>query len=301
MKLHVHLPKMLIWMLLLIGVGFPEFALANCEGTGPCYCYGAVCSNTPPPDNSNSSSGGGNAAQQQMMMQGAYMLGNAIGEALRGNPEEDARKAREAKIIAEQKKRAEEARKAEALRQQELAKQRILGLLKGTESSGDLKLKTDSDSPLTATTEPSAFGSTAVVPVSQGSPSVGGLQLKLGDDGEKSSEQANQGFDTAGKIMKADLPPPPPTPTSTAGLEKMNLLKAALKKNEDDEKALKALLETLRQSPTPDEAAIKDVQQLITVKENDKKNIKKQLDLTADDDNTEASQPQNSPSARSDQ
>ena len=299
MKSHAHSLKMLIWMILLIGVGLPEFALANCEGTGPCYCYGAVCSNTPPPDNSNSSGGG---SQEQMMLQGAAMLGNALGQALRGNPEEDARKAREAAIAAEQQRQEAERRRVEALRQQELAKQRILGSLKGAESSGDLRLKTDSDSPLTVTESRGAFGSTVIVPVNPSAPSVGGLQLKLGDDAEKSSAQARKGFDTAGKIMGADLPPPPPTPTSTAKLEKMNLLKAALKKDADEEKALKAQLEQLQQAPSPDETAIQDVQQKIAAKEDDKKNIEKQLDLTANDpDDPGTGQPQGNTSTRSDQ
>ncbi len=51
----------------LIVLVLPEFALANCEGTGPCYCYGAVCTNTPPPNNSNSSDydDGGAAARRR--------------------------------------------------------------------------------------------------------------------------------------------------------------------------------------------------------------------------------------------
>ena len=234
----------------------------------------------------------------------------ALMQSMLSNPAADARRDQQAAAAAEQQRQAEEQqrqaeeqRRAEELRQQEIAKQRILGQLKGAESSGDLALKTDSDSSLTVTESRGTFGSTAVVPVSAGTPSVGGLQLKLGDDAEKSSAQARQGFDTAGKMMGADLPSPPPVPASKpmpAKLEILKTLKANLKKNEAEEKTLKAQLVQLQQVPSPDEAAIKEVKQKIVVKEDEKKAIKNKLDLTANDpDDTEMSQPQDNPSAGS--
>jgi hypothetical protein len=221
----------------------------------------------------------------------------ALIQGMQSDPAADARRAEE--VAAKQQRQADLQRRSEqeAARQQELSKQRILGALKGTESSTELTLKTDSDQPLTVTTVRGTFGGTVVVPVNSGAPSVGGLQLKLGDDDEKSSAQAGQGFDTAGKMMGADLPPPP----SAAKLEKINLLKVALQKGEDEEKALKVQLEQLQQAPAHDETAIKDVQQKIAIKEDDKKNIQKQLDLTAEDDDTVTGQPQGGPSARSGQ
>ena len=221
-------------------------------------------------------------------------------EGLKGNPQEDAHKAQEAAERQRQIQLQIELQRQEDLRQQEQAKQRVLGLLKGTESSGDLGLKMDSDQPLTVTTERGAFGSTAVVPVSPSAPSVGGLQLKLGDDAEQSSAQARQGFDTIGKMKGADLPAPPPAPALTpiARLKKMNALLTTLNNSKDEEKALKALLEKLRQSSNPDETAIKDAQQKIEANEDDQKQVKKQLlDLTAEDDNAGAGQLQDNPSA----
>ena len=258
-----------------------------------------------PAKSGGTSSGSGMTPQEQLLMQGAGALGAAFGNYLResmtGNPQEEERKAQE----AAERQRLIELQRQEGLRQQEQAKQRVLGLLKGTESSGDLGLKMDSDQPLTVTTERGAFGSTAIVPVSPGVTSASGLQLKLGDDAEQSSVAARRGFDTAGKMQGAGLPAPP-APLAThpianhTKIEKMNTLKAALKKNDDEEKTLKALLEKLRQSPNPDETAIKDVQQKIEANEDDKKKIEKQLlDLTAEDDNAGAGQLQDNPSAMS--
>ena len=155
---NIHPLKMLIWMILLIGIGLPKSALANCEGTGPCYCTPgtAVCTNTPPPNNSSggsSSSGGYTPQQQQILLQGAASLGNAIGQALRGNPEEDARRQ------AEQAAQAAEAKRQAAIqeRQKEEARDRLLGKsqsgnassglsLMGVEHSPDLQLMTGDES-----------------------------------------------------------------------------------------------------------------------------------------------------------
>ena len=284
-----HPLKRLVWMVLFIGMSLPEFALANCEGTGPCYCYGAVCANTPPPSNSSvgsSSSGGGNTPQDQMLLQGAGILGNALGQALRGNPEEDARRQAEAARAAELQRQAEELRKAEEMRQQELAKQRILGSLKDAEPSTGLALKMgDSDTPLTATETQRAFGSTVITPARIDAPPVEhGLQLKLGDDADRSSMQAGKGIDTSGKILNSGLPAPPPAPGSSLPDEKLkalNILRASLKKNMAEEQLLKKQLEQLQQAPTPDPIAIGDVKEKIVVKEKEKKKIL--LDLTADD------------------
>jgi len=145
-----HPLKMLIWMILLIGIGLPKSALANCEGTGPCYCTPgtAVCTNTPPPNNSSggsSSSGGGGFTpqQQQILLQGAASLGNAIGQALRGNPEEDARRQ------AEQAAQAAEAKRQAAIqeRQKEEARDRLLGKSPGGNDSSGLSLMGVEQSP----------------------------------------------------------------------------------------------------------------------------------------------------------
>ena len=125
---------------------------------------------------------GGMSSQDQILLQGAGALGSAIGqsihESLFGNPQEEARRAQAAAIAAEQQRQAEEERQAEELRQQELAKQRILGSLKGTESSTSLALKTE-DSEL--------------------APDGNGLKLKLGDASElkPKTDAFSKGFKNA--------------------------------------------------------------------------------------------------------
>jgi len=194
-------------------------------------------------------------------------------QGLQGDPAADARRAQEAALAAEQARRAEEQRRAEmlrqraeVLRQQELAKQRILGLLKDSEPSTSLALKTgDSDTSLTVAETRGAFGSSVVVPTGIGStPVVQGLQLKLGDDADRGSMQARQGFDTAGQIVGSNLPPPPPTPTSSQS--KADVLKALhvkLDQGAKDKKFLDDLLATLKAAPNPDQAAISEVQSKI--------------------------------------
>lgn len=276
--------RRLIRMILLTGVCLPKFALANCEGTGPCYCDPrpglTSCTNTPPPSNSSGgSSGGGITPGQQILIQG---IGNAIGNALRGDPEADAKRQAEADRAAALQRQADEQRKEEEQRQLELSKQRILGALKGTESSSDLRLKTDSDSTQTVTETREAFGSTVVTPTRIDSPPAEhGLQLKLGDDADRGSMQARQGFDTAGSGSKL---PPPPAPTTRSPAEKaqlLNALRAKLQKNETDEQLLKNQLAQLQQAPTFDTVAINQVQQQIVVKETEKKKIMR--NMTAED------------------
>jgi hypothetical protein len=84
-----------------------------------------------------------------MQMDAAQQVGAAVGKALAdalfGNPQQDAANQAEAiraQQAAEQQRQIEEQRIAEASRQQELAKQRILGMLKGTEPTTGLSLKT---------------------------------------------------------------------------------------------------------------------------------------------------------------
>ena len=130
-------------------------------------------------DSSSTGTGGvsptGDAATQL-----GTAIGNEIHKALFGDPAAEAaaaaQAAQQAAIAAQQAAERQKLADAEAMRRLELAKQRILGALKGMESSDNLGLKMDSDQPLAVTTTTGAFGSTAVVPV------VGGLALKMGDD-----------------------------------------------------------------------------------------------------------------------
>src|ERR1039457_3173778 len=154
--------------------------------------HGCSCDAPGSGSSSSSSSSGGNNLREQMMLQGAAILGNALGQALRGNPEEDARRKAAADLAAEQRRQAEEQqrqadeqRRTDNLRQQEIAKQRILGMLKGTEQSSGLSLKTgDDDTPMTGGTT-QFFGTKQNGCSSSQDASVVdlcGLQLKLGDD-----------------------------------------------------------------------------------------------------------------------
>jgi hypothetical protein len=83
-------------------------------------------------------------------------VGKALADALMGNPQQDAanqaealRAQQAAAMAAEQQRQIEEQRIAEVSRQQEAAKQRILGMLKGTEPSATLSLKTADSEPST--------------------------------------------------------------------------------------------------------------------------------------------------------
>jgi hypothetical protein len=145
----------------------------NCGGSAQCaQVYGSAsgrngpfpsCSSFKQVDavSSCSCSGGSSSSPipavssslQQMQMDVARQvgasLGKALADALMGNPQQDAARQAEsiraqqaAALQAEQQRQIEEQRIAEASRQQELARQRILGMLKGTEATTALSLKT---------------------------------------------------------------------------------------------------------------------------------------------------------------
>lgn len=166
---------------------------------------------------SSSSAPSGDSVGSMIGREIGTIIGKEIGKALWGDPETDARRRAEEELRAQEQRRAEQ----EALRKHEEMKNRLLGGmmgvggspqlgLMGVESRPKLGLMTDSDSPLTR----GAFGSTEVTPAGIGSPPAKqGLQLMSDGDATRSSKQARQGFDTAGKIMGSDLPAPPPTPT----------------------------------------------------------------------------------------
>jgi hypothetical protein len=224
---------------------------------------------------------------QQM---GVGIMGIGVGAVLQGlqaDPAADARRAREAAWAAEQQRLADEQRQAEVLRQQELAKQRILGLLKGSEQSTELALKTeDSDRPLVVAPTRGALGTTVIVPVGVDVPGpANGLTLKLGDDADVASTAAGQGFDTAGRIQGSELPPAPPTPASTAvpqqQAQRAAALLGALQRNDAEAQSLNDQLEVLQRTATPDPAALGEVQQKIATLQVEKKKIL--LDLSADD------------------
>lgn len=281
---------------------------------GGCICNGRSGQATCNSGSSGSSGGSGdlNSLAGEALAKGiiygdANMTGLGIAALLlsagSGDSQADAsRRAEQASQAAEQSRReeaerqrlAEQERQAELQRQEE-AKQRILGALKGAESSGELGLKLDSEQPLLVATRRDFFGSTAVVPVGPGSLSAGGMQLKLGDDAERSSAQARSGFDTAGKMLGTDTLPPPPLVPRTYPIDKLkkvDTFKAAIKKGEEEEKRLQALLDKLRQSGNSDDSAVKDVQLMIEAKAEDNKKLEKEFrDFTAEDDPAEADLP----------
>jgi hypothetical protein len=131
--------------------------------------YSSSCTGFKPPDgvsscNCDSSPSSaipvGPSPLQQMQMDAAQQVGAAVGKALAdalfGNPQQDAANQAEAiraQQAAEQQRQIEEQRIAEASRQQELAKQRILGMLKGTEPTTGLSLKTADSEPSTGGNE----------------------------------------------------------------------------------------------------------------------------------------------------
>jgi hypothetical protein len=205
----------------------------------------------------NSSSGGvqdgGYTPQQQMILNSAQqmmpLLQQAVHDAVYGNPQEQARKAQEAERIRILQQQADE----EALRQQELAKQRILGLLKGVDEYKPLAIKRDESS---------------------GAPAGSNIALlKLGEPAnptDASSARARRGFDTAGPMQGAVLPPPSPTPASTSTQtpdqsqsELLKALQAKLDQSAKDQKFLDELLATLKKSPKADPVLVKQVQQKI--------------------------------------
>jgi hypothetical protein len=87
--------------------------------------------------------------QMDVARQVGASVGKALADALMGNPQQDAanqaealRAQQAAAQAAEQQRQIDEQRIADISRQQEAAKQRILGMLKGTEPSTSLSLKT---------------------------------------------------------------------------------------------------------------------------------------------------------------
>lgn len=263
--------------------------------------------------NSGGSSGGGSAGATIGGELGNLIgkeIGKELNKALWGDPEAAARRRAEEELRTQEQRRAsEEARlraaeaeaarrraEQEVLRKHEEMKNRLLGGMMGVEGSASLglmgvesrpsklSLMTDSDSPLKVTETRGAFGSTEVTPAGIGSPPAKqGLQLMLDGEATRSSKQARQGFDTAGKMMGSDLPPPPPTPTGkpVKSAQMLDALRSKLKKNEAEEQSLKDQLARLQKAPTPDPVAIRQVQEKIVAKETEKKQI--MLDLTADD------------------
>ncbi len=265
----------------------PNLALAegseHCDSRGWCQCPGGVaasrclrnyasCSEACGLSSGSASASPGSYSSLQQMQLGiakqvGTSLGTAVGEVLFGNPQQDAARQAAAAQAAEQQRLAAEQRAAEATRQQELAKQRIFGLLKGAESATGLALKMDdADSTLIVAQTPGSLGSNVIVPIRTDSPPAErGLQLKLGDEADRASMQAGQGFDTAGKIIGSNLSPPPPTPGSSSlpQAEKKQLLTALRTKLTDSEakvQSLKDQLVQLQQAPTPDLIEINQVQ-----------------------------------------
>lgn len=233
------------------------------------------------------------AMSGNLNLAGAGVAGIALGMAL--SPEGKAALERQALVTEQRQAQAAQADQA----QMEQSKQRILGALKGYDSTSDLKIKT-SDSDLTVTQRSGgAFGGSSIIALNGNGlpPAKGVLQIKLGDVVEKSSAQSGLGLDTAGKIMGGNLPPPPPSPTSSPLVGKaikLDALKSVLRKNETEEKSLNNQLALLEQASTPDPVAIRQVQEKIVIKQTEKKKVEKEMqNLTAeDDDDVKSTSPQ---------
>jgi hypothetical protein len=216
---------------------------------------------------------------------GMGILGMMMGLGMQGDPAADAERARQAAAAAEEQERREQANKAQFERQQELTRQRILGALKDTSATAGLALKTDGAATLSVMEVPSDLSTRAVVPIGVGSiPVPHALQLKLGDDADRSSEQARAGFDTAGPMPGALLPQapaaPPGKPIETRE-SRIQGFRMALARNEREADALAVRLEVLQAAPVPDPVAITQAQDAVRSKESDEKKIL--LDLSAED------------------
>jgi hypothetical protein len=205
------------------------------------------------------------------------LIGNELGKALFGDPASDAKRKAEEQLRVEEQRRAEQ----ETLRKHEEMKNRLLGGMMGVESSPQLGLMGVESGPGLSLMTDNASVNTQ--PAKGVPPAERGLQLMLDDDATRSSKQARQGFDTAGKIMGSNIPPPPPTPSISLDkkAEMLNVLKSKLKKNEAEEQSLKDQLAQLKQATAPDPVAINQVQEKIVTNDSEKKKI--MLDLTADD------------------
>ena len=263
------------------------------------------CSPTVANPCSGGSTGGGSSGAGELGAAFGQALGQMIGDAIRGNPEEDARKAeamarQQAESARRRTEEEAERRRAEEqeLKRHEEMKNRLLGNmmdvgdssqpgLTGADSGSGLGLMIDD---IQVSETKGGLGSTEVKHARITSPPAeSGLQL-LGDDEAKNSRQAGQGFDASGRIMGARLPPPPPAP-SIAPAEKLkilNTLKDRLKKSEAKEQALKNQLEQLQKAPTPDPVAISKTQEKIVANEKLIEAKKKTLiDMTAEDPDAE--------------
>lgn len=286
---------------------FAFFLLALPLASSPAIAGGVDmgCSPTVANPCSGGSSGGGSSGAGELGAAFGQALGQMIGDAIRGNPEEDARKAeamarQQAEVARRRTEEEAERRRAEELelKRHEEMKSRLLGNMMDVGDSSQLGLTgADSGSGLGLMTDDiqvgetkGAFEHTEVKHTGIAPPSAeSGLQL-LGDDEAKSSRQAGQGFDAPGKIMGARLPPPPPAPSiaPTEKLKMLNTLKDRLKKSEAKEQVLKNQLERLQKAPTPDPVAINKTQEKIAANEKLIEAEKRiMLDLTAEDPDAE--------------
>jgi hypothetical protein len=125
----------------------------SCSGFKQTDAVSTCTCNASSPSSANPA---GPSSMQQIQMDAARQVGASVGKALAaalmGNPQQDAANQTEAvraQQAAEQQRQIEEERIAEAMRQQEAAKQRILAMLKGTEPSTGLSLKTADSEPST--------------------------------------------------------------------------------------------------------------------------------------------------------
>lgn len=233
-------------------------------------------------------SSGGLSSGQELGTALGQALGNAIADSIRKNNEEAAIRAAQEKARAEEERRRQE---EETIRKHDEIKNRLLGGTLNVGESSQLGLmgaETGTGLSLMIEETPGHFGQkTELKPIIGDNEVTGAIKLDKDDkNAEKDSAKARKRFDTAGKLLNTGLPAEPSVPStkpvSPTKIEKISVLKNALKKNEDEEKALEAQLEKFRQSPEPDETAMKDLQTKITAKEDEKKKIEKEMeDLTA--------------------
>lgn len=184
------------WMMLLPDVGFAwDSPRTSCAGPSPCNCPDG----THPMADCNQdcyslcglNSGGGSGGispDVEMARQLGSILGKALANSIKGNAEEAARREKEAAELKRQQDIQNELRKQEEMLRQEQATQRLLGELKGTETSGELGLKLDSDSGL----ELKTGDSSAYAPLNTGG-------SKPGDGNEQPKSDAySKGYSDAG-------------------------------------------------------------------------------------------------------
>jgi hypothetical protein len=215
---------------------------------------------------------------------GVGILGMILGMEMQGDPEADAERARQAAAAAEQQRR-NQALQAEFQRQRELSRQRILGALKDVSAPNGLALKMGAAATLSVVDATSGLNTRAIVPIGIARiPAHHELQVKLGDEAERSSEQARAGFDTAGPMPGALLPPAPPDPPGMplpTREQRIQGFRSALARNASEANALATRLELLQTAAVPDPVAIQQAQDDIRSKESEKKKIL--VDLSAED------------------